>query len=29
VAYLAGAACIAYVNDRKRITLLVPEDPIR
>jgi quercetin dioxygenase-like cupin family protein len=22
-------ACIAYVNNRKRITLLVPEDPIR
>lgn len=22
-------ACIAYVNSRKRITLLVPEDPIR
>jgi hypothetical protein len=21
-------ACIAYVNNRKRITLLVPEDPI-
>jgi quercetin dioxygenase-like cupin family protein len=27
--FATQGACIAYVNNRKRITLLVPEDPIR
>jgi hypothetical protein len=29
VEFANQGACIAYVNNRKRITLLVPEDPIQ